>query len=183
LRRAAPLGAALSVVRIFGVSCAMSYDFTLTDIIPAAPKAIYEAWLDSRGHSAMTGGKAMQSAQVGAAVSAWNGYISGTNLALTRDNRIVQSWRTTQFTGDHADSKITVTLTPVKTGTRVTLKHSNVPDGQTSYEKGGWQSHYFEPMKTYFGKKAKFAKTSKKKAKAKSAKRAKKKSKRTKGSR
>jgi activator of HSP90 ATPase len=161
----------------------MGYDFTLTDIIPAAPKAIYDAWLDSRGHSAMTGGKATQSAQVGAAVSAWNGYISGKNLALTRNKRIVQSWRTTQFTGDHADSRITVTLTPVKNGTRITLEHSKVPDGQTSYQKGGWQSHYFEPMKTYFGKKAKpAAKTSKKKAKAKTAKRAKKKSKRTKGS-
>ena len=156
----------------------MSYGFTLTDIIPASPKAIYQAWLDSRRHSAMTGGKATQSTRVGAAVSAWNGYISGTNLALTRDKKIVQSWRTTQFTGDHADSTITVTLTPVKAGTRVTLRHSRVPDGQTSYQKGGWQSHYFEPMKTYFGRKAKPAA---KKAKAKTG--AKKKSKRTKGSR
>ncbi len=145
----------------------MSYDFTLSAVIPATPKAIYDAWLDSRGHTAMTGSKAKQSAKLGAAVTAWGDYISGKNLALTPGKRIVQSWRTTQFTDPHADSKITVTLTPVKTGTRLTLKHSNVPDGQTSYEKGGWQDHYFAPMTTYFAKLgAKPAAKTKKKAKA-----------------
>jgi len=32
----------------------------------------------------------------------------------------------------------------------LTLVHSNVPDEHTSYEEGGWESNYFEPMKTYF---------------------------------
>jgi len=147
----------------------MSYDFTLSAVIPASPKAIYDAWLDSRGHTAMTGSKAKQSGKIGAAVAAWGGYISGKNLALTPGKRIVQSWRTTHFTDAHDDSKITVTLTPVKGGTRLTLKHSNVPDGQTSYQKGGWQDHYFAPMQAYFGKAKPAAKKVKK---AKTAKRA-----------
>ena len=33
----------------------MAFAFTLTDIIPATPGQIYDAWLDSRGHTAMTG--------------------------------------------------------------------------------------------------------------------------------
>jgi hypothetical protein len=28
--------------------------------------------------------------------------------------------------------------------------HSNVPDKRTSYERGGWQTRYFEPMARYF---------------------------------
>ena len=48
------------------------------------------------------------------------------------------------------DSIITVTLQEVEGGTLLTLVHSNVPDEQTSYEQGGWQEHYFEPMKEYF---------------------------------
>jgi len=160
----------------------MAYDFTLSDVIPATPKAIYDAWLDSRGHTAMTGSKAKQSAKLGAAVTAWGNYISGKNLALTPGKRIVQSWRTTQFTDQHPDSTITVTLTPVKTGTRVTLKHANVPDGQTSYEKGGWQDHYFRPMKAYFAKLGAkpAAKKAAKKVKAKKAKAKKAKAKKTK---
>jgi uncharacterized protein YndB with AHSA1/START domain len=142
----------------------MSYDFTLTDVIPASPRAIYDAWLDSRGHTAMTGGKAKMSAKLGAPVSAWDGFIWGENLELVPGKRIVQSWRTTKFTEQDQDSTIAVILTPVDGGTRLTLKHSNVPDGQTSYETGGWQSHYFEPMKKYFAKQKPKAKAAKREA-------------------
>ena len=131
----------------------MSYKFKLTDMIPAAPEAIYAAWMSSRGHSAMTGGKAKTSTKIGGAFTAWDGYISGVNLALVPGERIEQSWRTSEFSDAHPDSKIVVTLKALKDGTRITLRHSNVPDGQTSYDRGGWQEHYFEPMKKYFGKK------------------------------
>ena len=61
----------------------MSFDFAVSDIIPATPQQIYDAWLDSRGHAQMTGGgKALQSAKEGAVVTAWDGYISGRNLTL-----------------------------------------------------------------------------------------------------
>ena len=128
----------------------MVYQFALTDMIPASPAAIYDAWLDSRGHSEMTGGKAKMSKRVGGKVSAWDGYISGKNIELVVGKRIVQTWRTTKFTKDDEDSQITVTLRAVRGGTKITLKHTNVPEGHTSYEKGGWQAHYFEPMKKYF---------------------------------
>ncbi len=128
----------------------MSYEFTLTAIIPATPEEIYNAWLDTHGHTAMTGAAAQMSAQPGAAYTSWDGYISGRNLELVPNQRIVQSWRTTRFQEDQSDSKITVTLTPVEAGTLLTLLHADVPDGHTKYEDGGWQAHYFEPMKRYF---------------------------------
>tara|TARA_B100000809_G_scaffold246314_1_gene274169 strand:+ start:1124 stop:1261 length:138 start_codon:yes stop_codon:yes gene_type:complete len=33
--------------------------------------------------------------------------------------------------------------------TRLTLKHTNLPDHGMQY-KDGWVEHYFEPMKTHF---------------------------------
>jgi uncharacterized protein YndB with AHSA1/START domain len=128
----------------------MGYSYTLTALIPASPRDIYDTWLDSRGHSAMTGGKAMQSAKVGATINAWDDYITGKNLHLEPGKRIVQTWRTTQFTNAHGDSVITVTLTRIPGGTRLTLNHANVPDDQTSYEESGWKEHYFTPMQRYF---------------------------------
>jgi len=98
----------------------------------------------------MTGGEASMSDEVGAEVAAWDGYIAGRNIELVPGERIVQSWRTTQFADEHEDSIITVTLEEVEGGTLLTLVHSNVSDGQTSYEQGGWQEHYFVPMKEYF---------------------------------
>jgi activator of HSP90 ATPase len=142
----------------------MTYTFKLSDIIPAPAQAIYEAWLDSGGHTAMTGSAAKASSAVGGRFTAWGGYICGQNLELAPGKRIVQSWRTTKFTAADMDSKITVTLSSVKGGTRVTLVHSDVPDSHKGYEHGGWQDHYFEPMKRYFAKGASPA-TAKRKSK------------------
>jgi Activator of Hsp90 ATPase homolog 1-like protein len=64
--------------------------------------------------------------------------------------RIVQSWRTADFTEEHEDSIVTLTLEEIEDGTLLTLAHSNVPDGQTGYELGGWEENYFEPMTEYF---------------------------------
>ena len=128
----------------------MSYDFELSCTLPAPPEAVYEAWLNSAAHSAMTGGKAKASKKVGAAFSAWGGYIVGKNIELVPGKRIVQSWRASEFGADDPDSTITVTLTPVKAGARLTLLHEGVPDGQTSYENGGWRENYFEPIQAYF---------------------------------
>jgi uncharacterized protein YndB with AHSA1/START domain len=115
----------------------MPYTFTLTATIPATPVEIFEAWLDSIGHSEMTGGEATMSDEVGAEVAAWDGYISGRNLELVPGERIVQSWRTTEFADEDQDSIITVLLQEVDDGTLLTLEHRNVPDAHRSYEEGG----------------------------------------------
>ena len=148
----------------------MPYSFTLTTTIPASPQEVYEAWLDSLAHTEMTGGEANVSGEIGAEVSAWDGYISGRNLELVSGERIVQSWRTSEFSDEHEDSIITLTLEEVEDGTRLTLEHTNVPDEQRSYEEGGWQENYFEPMVAYFTeRKQGAAETSPEKAAKKSA--------------
>lgn len=129
----------------------MPFEFSVSDLIPASAQDIYDAWLSSSGHEAITGGqKAQISAQEGAAFTVWNGYITGRNLKLEPGRRIVQSWRTTKFTATDPDSQIEVLLQPAAGGTTVTVRHSNVPDGHTSYRDGGWQRSYFEPMKQHF---------------------------------
>jgi uncharacterized protein YndB with AHSA1/START domain len=130
----------------------MQYAYTLTTTIPASAQDIYDAWLDSLAHTEMTGSEAVMSDQVGDEVEAWNGYITGRNLELVPGERIVQSWRTTQFTDEHEDSIITLTLEETEDGTLLTLVHSNVPKEMISYEQGGWHKHYFEPMQEYFAK-------------------------------
>jgi activator of HSP90 ATPase len=132
---------------------AMAWDFTVSDVIPAAPGEIYAAWLSSDGHEKITGGALADiSAVLGTDFTAWDGYITGRNLTLEPGRRIVQSWRTSQFTAADQDSQIEVLLEACPGGTRVTLHHTNVPDGHTSYRDGGWQDNYFEPMKAHFSR-------------------------------
>ena len=128
----------------------MPYSYTLSTVVPASPAEIYRAWLDSVTHAEMTGGEATMSDEVGADVSAWDGYITGRNLELVPGERIVQSWRTTEFDDEFEDSIVTIVLQETEDGTLLTLQHSNVPDEHKSYEEGGWQSNYFEPMIVYF---------------------------------
>jgi uncharacterized protein YndB with AHSA1/START domain len=129
----------------------MSFAFTVSGVIPASPKDIYDAWLSADGHAKMTGTKTANiSAAVGGKFTVWDGFIMGTNLELESHKRIIQSWRTTKFSHADLDSKIEVTLTGEGDGTRVTIRHTDVPDGHTSYRDGGWQENYFDPMKVYF---------------------------------
>ena len=128
----------------------MPYEFSLSAELAGPPEVIYDNWMSSFGHTAMTGGIAHVDPTLGGKFDAWDGYINGQNLELEPGRRIVQSWRTRRFTPDDPDSTIEVLLKASANGTTLTLHHRNVPDEHTGYEKGGWQSSYFEPMKRRF---------------------------------
>lgn len=124
-------------------------EFTLKTKIKATAKQIYKSWLSTQRHTKMTGSPAFVSDQVGDKFSAGDGYIKGENLFLEPYNRIVQSWRTSNFKDNDEDSKIEISLKEFDDGTELTLFHSNVPEEGTYYIEG-WDEHYFQPMKTYF---------------------------------
>jgi len=123
--------------------------FEISTIIPADADEIYHAWLDSAGHSAMTGSPAQIKAEQGSSFEAWDGYITGTILELVPDQRILQTWRTAEFHPDEADSMLEITLEQLEDGTKLTLRHSRLPAHGMQYE-DGWRANYFEPMKVYF---------------------------------
>jgi uncharacterized protein YndB with AHSA1/START domain len=122
----------------------------LTSLIPADPPTIFAAWLDSAGHTAMTGAAARVEARAGSQFSAWDGYISGTTLEVDPGRRIVQTWRTTEFPEDAPDSQLEILLEPEGQGTRVTLYHTEIPLGQGDRYRSGWEEFYFAPMRRFF---------------------------------
>jgi uncharacterized protein YndB with AHSA1/START domain len=122
----------------------------LSITVPGKPEAIYRAWLDSKEHSGFTGAAATLDPRVGGRFSAWDGYIEGTTVELEPGRRIVQRWRTTEFPPGSPDSLVEIAFEAVEGGTRLTLDHTEIPDGQgPSYEKG-WEDFYFKPMREYF---------------------------------
>jgi activator of HSP90 ATPase len=130
----------------------MENEFTISTFLPCAPERVFRAWLSSEGHTGMTGSPARVEPRVGGAFTAWDGYISGRTSELKPYTRIVQAWRTTEFPDDSADSRIEIILEQVEGGTKLTLTHSNIPEGQAESYKGGWDESYFQPMKAYFAK-------------------------------
>lgn len=114
-----------------------------------SPEKIYNAWLDSAQHSAMTGGVAEVSNMVGESFTAWDGYISGKNIELVPGKRIVQAWRTVEFSDDEPDSRLEINFEAHAEGTLVTIRHNNLPSHGMQYEQG-WIDNYFEPMTSFF---------------------------------
>jgi activator of HSP90 ATPase len=128
----------------------MADSFRVSAVLPTSPQEVYDAWLDGDQHGAFTGAEAAIEPGIGGAFSAWDGYISGTTLELDPPGRIVQAWRTTEFPLGSPDSRLEILLEEATEGTRITLVHTEIPEGQgPSYEKG-WQDFYFAPMREYF---------------------------------
>ena len=127
----------------------MLVSFEISTLISASPTEIYNAWLSSEGHTTMTGSPAMASSRVGETFEAWDGYITGENLALEPGRRIVQSWRTTEFNSVEQDSLLEILLVPAFEQTKLVLRHSKLPEHGTQYEQG-WEDAYFTPMGSYF---------------------------------
>jgi activator of HSP90 ATPase len=116
----------------------------------ASAERIYHAWLDSDEHGHFTGSPAEVDPVVGGQFCAWDGYISGVTLELEPHRRIVQAWRTTDFPPGSPDSRLEILLKQTGENTKVTLIHTNIPDGQGKDYEQGWIDYYFAPMQEYF---------------------------------
>jgi activator of HSP90 ATPase len=130
----------------------MPESLNIYTILPVPQKKIFEAWLDSTQHTAFTNSEANIDPQVGGEFSAWDGYITGKTISIEPFNRIVQSWRTTDFSENDPDSLLEIIIEPLDSGCKVTLNHSGLPDGSKDEYIKGWEDYYFEPMQEYFVK-------------------------------
>jgi activator of HSP90 ATPase len=130
----------------------MKTSFKISTVLPSPRERLYKAWLSSKEHSVFTGGKARIQARVGGRFTAWDGYITGTTVVLEPFRRVVQSWRTAEFPPGSPDSRLEVLFDDVKMGTRVTLIHRQLPQGQAEQYKAGWREYYFVPMREYYSR-------------------------------
>ena len=122
-------------------------------IFRAPPHDVYELLMDERKHAAFTGGTARIGRRVGGSFSIYDGYITGENLELVQDERIVQSWIPAEdcWPEGHV-SKVTFTLKPSKGGTKLVLTHEGIPVDCGDRFDVGWREHYWAPMKRALGK-------------------------------
>jgi activator of HSP90 ATPase len=112
----------------------------------ASPHEVYEALMDARKHSAFTGGEAKISRKVGGKFTIYGGDIEGENLELVPDQKIVQSWRYSDWPEGHY-SKATFALEEKEGGTRLVFTQSDVPDDKYEDINQGWKDYYWGPMK------------------------------------
>jgi len=114
------------------------------------PAQLYEAILDPKIHAKFTGAKATGSMKVGGKFTAYGDYISGINLVLEKDKKIVQEWTSTDFPKGHK-TEVTFEFLPAKTGTKLVFTQTNVPDGNYADIAKGWTDFYWTPLKAMLG--------------------------------
>jgi activator of HSP90 ATPase len=110
------------------------------------PHEVFEAIMNSRKHAKFTGGPVSMSRKVDGKFKIYGGEIEGINLELVPDQKIVQSWRYSDWPEGHY-SKITFLLKEIPKRTQLTFTQSGVPEEHYEDIAQGWRDYYWEPMK------------------------------------
>jgi activator of HSP90 ATPase len=126
--------------------------FKISTLLSGSPDRIFKAWLDAKQHAEFIGADARIEPFTEGTFTIWDGYISGRNLLVKDPTQIIQAWRTTDFPPESPASELDLRFEKNGNNTRLTLTHTNIPDGLGEALKQGWLDHYFEPMKDFFSR-------------------------------
>jgi activator of HSP90 ATPase len=85
------------------------------------------------------------SREVGGAFTLFGGYITGRQVELVPNERIVQAWRTGGWApGVYSIAKFE--LVEQGSGTKIVFDHTGFPKGEAKVLASGWNAHYWEPI-------------------------------------
>lgn len=122
-------------------------DYKKYYIIPAEPEEVFTALTNSFTIELWSGYSAIMDSNVGTEFSLWEGDITGINLEIIENTKIVQEW----YFGDQAEKSIvTIKLFENKKGTQLELIHTNIPDDDYDNIIEGWNEYYFGAIKSFF---------------------------------
>jgi len=119
-----------------------------------SPQRVYEALLDAKQFSALSGGHPAEiQREAGGAFSCFGGVVTGRNVELVSNQRIVQAWRVKMWP-EGVYSIVTFEFQPQGSGTRLTMEHKGFPDDMRAHlngemPDGGWDRQYLEPLRKY----------------------------------
>ena len=126
----------------------------------ASSRRVYEALTDAQQfdkvmrlsaamRSMATGTKPAEiSRDAGGAFSIFGGYVTGLQIELVPNQRIVQVWRPqTWKPGDFSIAKFEIA--DQGAGCKVVLEHRGFPDGTAEHLAAGWRDNYWEPLQQY----------------------------------
>jgi activator of HSP90 ATPase len=89
-------------------------------------------------------------AQPGGAFTLFGGYVTGRNLELVPNTRLVQAWRAGSWApGAYSIAKFV--LLENGSGTRLIFDHAGFPDGEEEHLAAGWHGNYWQPLAAYLG--------------------------------
>jgi len=122
-------------------------DFKKYYIIPAEPEEVFIALTNPFTIELWTGYPAIMDSNVDTEFSLWEGDITGKNLEIINNAKVVQEW---YFGEQEEKSIVTVKIFENKKGSQVELNHTNIPDEDYENIVEGWNEYYFGAIKSFF---------------------------------
>jgi activator of HSP90 ATPase len=111
--------------------------------IQASVQDVYNALVNPNMIELWTGDDVVMDDQVGTEFSLYEGNITGKNLEIIPEKKLVQQW----YFGDQEEASIvTIKLHQDKDNTSVEVRHTNIPDEAYDNIVEGWSYAYFEPI-------------------------------------
>lgn len=118
-------------------------------VLPATADELFEMYLNPQQHAEITGMPVAIGSEAGAEFRAFDGALTGIVLEVIRPRLIVQSWRSTEFKSDDADSTLILAFTPEGSDGRIDLIHLDVPEHDYNGVTEGWAKFYWTPWRAY----------------------------------
>lgn len=121
--------------------------FKKTYSINADPSDVYSAITNPSTIELWSGYPAVMSVEPGSEFSLWDGDITGRNLEFVHNNKIRQEW----YFGDQKEkSLVTITISPDRGNSKVTIEHINIPDEDFKNISEGWEDYYIGAIIAFF---------------------------------
>jgi len=115
--------------------------------INAEPSDVYSAITNPFTIELWSGYPAQMSTEPGSEFSLWEGDITGKNLEFIKDKKVLQEW----YFGDRTEKSIvTISISPDRENSIVTVEQSNIPDEEYNGIEEGWREYYFDAIKSFF---------------------------------
>lgn len=129
-----------------------------TVVLKCLPQETFNAWLDSKSHSDMTGGGAKIDPVVHGKFTAWDKYIEGETLEIDPKNlTIIQAWRENEdeWPEDYYSQIKVKFLKHGNKETKLEFEQTGIPEIYLEDLEKGWKDYYWKPMQEYFSSKNK----------------------------
>jgi activator of HSP90 ATPase len=118
-------------------------------VIKANRKRVYEVLTDTEQFRKLSGGMDTKiSREAGGAFSLFGGVITGRQIELVPDERIVQAWRSEWAPGDYSIARFI--LQEQASDTKIVFDHTGFPQGHAEHLATGWKEHYWDGLARYF---------------------------------
>ena len=124
-------------------------------VFKASRTRVYQALTDPKQFSKVTdyvmpGAATAISPEVGGTFSIFGGVISGRNIEMVPNERLVQAWREKNWEPG-VFTIVKFQLNEEGTGTRLVFDQTAIPQGHADHLAPGWKSHYWDGLQKYLG--------------------------------